>query len=388
MPRKSNARAPQGSGTIRQRKDGTWEARYTVGRDPGTGKQKQKSIYGKTEAEVAQKLRQITHELDKGSFLEPSKMRLGQWLDIWLKEYCGNIKPNTMASYETQVRVHIKPALGAVKLSELQPHQIQTFYNRINLSSKTVRNIHGILHRALDQALKLNYIRANPCSLVIAPRLQQVEMRPLDSAEMGAFLGVLKDSDYLTICKVTMFTGMRESEIMGLTWDRVDFTNGTIYVDRQLMRLKQKGGIYKFAPPKNNRPRKLTPAPTVMAILKARKKEQTAQRLAAGNQWNEGDFPGLVFTNPFGGHYVHTTLNYVVHRAGEKIGIDRLRFHDLRHTYAVAAIRAGDDVKTVSANLGHATVAFTLDKYAHYTQDMRKESADRMEAFMAGIENV
>lgn len=388
MPRKSNSRAPQGSGTIRQRKDGTWEARYTVGRDPGTGKQIQKSIYGKTEAEVAQKLRQITHELDQGSFLEPSKMKVGQWLDIWLKEYCNGIKEHTKATYETQIRVHIKPAIGAVKLSELKPHQIQTFYNRLKLSPKTIRNINGVLHHALEQAVKLEYLRANPCAMVTLPRLEQVEMRPLEAAEMGAFLGALNGSEYQTICKVTMFTGLRQSEIMALTWDRVNFADGTIYIDRQLIHEKKKGGVYKFAPPKNDRARKLTPAPSVMEMLKARKKEQAEQRLRAGNQWGDGGFPGLVFTDPFGKHYAHSTLTHAVTKAGEKIGINGLRFHDLRHTYAVASIRAGDDVKTISTNLGHATVAFTLDKYAHYTQDMRKDSASRMEAFMAGIENV
>lgn len=103
--------------------------------------------------------------------------------------------------------------------------------------------------------------------------------------------------------------------------------------------------------------------------------------------WNDGGFPGLVFTTPVGGHYAHNTLSHSFKRAVEKIGVS-CRFHDMRHTYAVNSLRAGDDVKTVQANLGHATAAFTLQKYAHYTEDMRVDSAARMEAFMDGLKNL
>lgn len=128
MPRKATRNA-QGSGTIRQRKDGLWEARFTVGRDPGTGKQIQKSVYGKTQAEVAQKMRRATHELDEGIYMEPSKLTLAAWMEIWLKEYSGSIKPTTLEQYRYQERVHIRPALGAVKLTALTPSMVQKLYN-------------------------------------------------------------------------------------------------------------------------------------------------------------------------------------------------------------------------------------------------------------------
>lgn len=112
MPKKSNTRAAQGAGTIRQRKDGKWEARYTVGRDPGTGKQIQKSIYGKTQQEVAKELRKATTAIDEGTYTEPSKITIGVWLDIWKDEYLGGVKPATVSSYEQQIKNHIKPSLG------------------------------------------------------------------------------------------------------------------------------------------------------------------------------------------------------------------------------------------------------------------------------------
>lgn len=125
MPRQSTTRAAQGAGTIRQRKDGRWEARYTVGRDPGTGKQVQKSIYGATEKEVLKKLQQVSVDIENGTYTEPSRMTVGQWLDIWLAEYNKEVKPRTLNLYKGQCSHRIKPGLGAVKLSALKPHIIQ-----------------------------------------------------------------------------------------------------------------------------------------------------------------------------------------------------------------------------------------------------------------------
>ena len=392
MPRKSNTRAPQGVGSIRKRKDGTYEGRYTIGRDPGTGKQIQRSVYAKTEAEAVKKLRALAVQASEGVYTPPSKMKLGQWLDIWLEEYTGGIKELTRAAYENQVRLHIKPALGAVKLPEVKSHQIQAFYNMLQkekgLSPKTIKNINGVFHRAMDQAMLLGYIRANPCNAVILPRVNSPEMRPLEEEEMDAFLGAVRGSEYESIFKVTLFTGMRQGEAMGLTWDRVNFDDGTILIDRQMIHEHKKGGVYKFSTPKNSRSRMLSPAPSVMRMLRERKRQQAEQKLQAGSAWNDMGFPGLVFTNPLGGLYSNSALLKNTVRIGQQIGIERLRFHDLRHSYAVASIRAGDDIKTISSNLGHATVAFTLDKYAHYTKNMRRDSSERMEAFMANMKNL
>ena len=393
MPRKSNTRAAAGSGTIRQRKDGTWEARYTVGRDPGTGKQIQRSIYGKTQKEVRQRLQQANLDLDRGIYSEPIRMTVGKWLDIWLSEYCGGVKEHTLTTYETQCRVHIKPALGALKLSDLKAHHVQAFLNSLYrneahpLSAKTVKNIHGVLHRALDIAVRLQYVPSNPCGIVQLQRSQRHEIRPLEARQINDFLAVIRGSEYETLLKVDLFTGMRQSEIMGLTWDRIDFKSGIITIDRQLVHEKKKGGEYKFAPMKTDQIRKIKPAPTVMKILQQRKAEQAQQRLLAGSAWDT-TLEGLVFTNALGQHYSHNTLTHNVRRFGEKIGVEGLRFHDLRHTYAVSSIRAGDDIKTISSNLGHTTISITLDIYAHFTDDMRNDSAARMESYLSAFSNL
>ena len=243
MPRKSNTRASKGSGTIRQRKDGTWEARYTVGRDPGSGKQKQKSVYGKTEAEVAQKLRTITHEIDIGTYLEPSRMSVSQWLKIWLNEYTGAVKENTLVSYRIQVEHNICPLLGAINLKNIKPHDIQRAVNSLSqhLSPKSVKNCYGVLHKAMSQAVMNGYIVQNPCLGVQLPRLKQKELDPLNEAEITAFLQAIKGHSNEIVFKVALFTGMREAELMGLQWRDIDFKAGTIFVHQQLLHEKKVG---------------------------------------------------------------------------------------------------------------------------------------------------
>lgn len=214
-------------------------------------------------------------------------------------------------------------------------------------------------------------------------------MHPLTEAEMTAFLEAIKGNEYETLCIVDMFTGMRLGEITGLTWDRVDFKAGTILVDRQLMREKEKGGANVLVSVKNDQPRKLMPAPFVMELLRKQKVEQSKHRIAAGSYWGcEGGPQDLVFTNSVGRHFMHNTVTHNVSRIGKQIGVERLCFHDLRHTYAVNALRAGDDVKTVQSNLGHSTAAFTLDRYGHFTEDMRNDSAHRMQVFAKGVLNL
>lgn len=123
MPRKTTKSA-KGGGTIRQRPDGRWEARFTVGRDPGTGKQIQRSVYGATQKEVRQKLAQITAAIDNGTYTVPSKMTVGQWLDIWSRDYLGGMKPFTVLNYSQHIKNHLKPAFGAMKLEALNAHTI------------------------------------------------------------------------------------------------------------------------------------------------------------------------------------------------------------------------------------------------------------------------
>ena len=387
MPRKAKKNA-HGAGTIRLRSDGRWEARYTTGFDPLTGKQIQKSVYGKTQKEVREKLTQITFEIDDGTYVPSVAETVGEWLDIWLKVYAfHSVKPYTYDNYERNCNLHLKPALGKIRLSSLSAPQIQQLYNQLlidkGLSPKTVKNIHGVLHRALQQAYKLGKLRSNPTELCDLPRSSRKEINPMEQKEIGAFLRAVKDHRYELIYLVTLFTGLRQGEVLGLTWDCIDFDHGTIYVNKQLQKTKKVGGVYILAPTKNSRSRIVSTAPSVMELLKRQQTKQREWETLAGNDW-ENKW-NLVFTNEFGGHLIHLTVYREFKRIVTEIGLPQERFHDLRHSYAVAAIESGDDIKTVQANLGHATASFTLDVYGHVSQKMRQQSAVRMEHFIQEV---
>lgn len=388
MAKRKTTRNAQGGGTIRQRKDGIWEGRYTIGRDPGTGKQIQKSIYGKTQKEVRQRLQQITIAIDEGVYVAPSKLTVEQWLNTWLNDFCVDVKPRTLDKYRSTVKVRLVPHLGKIKLSELSTHHIQHVYNGFlhgadgfrQLSAKSIRDTHGALHRALQQALEMDYIKINPSDRCKLPRIEKMDIKPMESQQIGAFLNAIKGNRYERLFVVDLFTGLRMGEILALSWDCIDFEKGTLRVYRQLHQVK---GQYIYGTLKNDKPRSLTVAPSVLEVLKEQRAQQRLWKLAAGAVWeNEED---LVFTDEIGRHLSPNSVRTALHKITELLGIEGFRFHDLRHSYAVASLQAGDDLKTLQSNLGHHTAAFTMEVYGHCTEEMQQASASRMERFINGV---
>ena len=424
--KKSLNRRANGDGTIRKitaTRNGKqyiyWQARYTEGYDLGTGKQIQRSITGKTQKEVAQKLKQATLDIEEGRYTAPCKLTVAQWLDIWLTDYMGDKKYLTVKNYKAQVETHIKPGLGAMKLSQLAPHIIQKFYNELlesgqlvpmrdkagtivkkagktvylaaPMSAKSVRNVHGILTRALSVAAGIGYLRANPADNVTLPRVEKKELAPLTDEQVRKFLKAASEDSCEIILKVILFTGVRESEAIGLTWDCIDFKKGTVTACKQLQKRPLKDGGTVFTSLKNDRIRIIKPAPFIMNLLDRQYREQTLQRLKMGDAWqgwrdeNERN-TALVFTTAEGNDISPTSLRYHFKKLMVSIGLPACRVHDLRHTFAVLSLQNGDDIKTVQENLGHATAAFTLDVYGHVSERMKDDSANRMQAYIEAIQ--
>lgn len=341
-----------------------------------------KSVYGKTETECAKALRQATAAIDGGTYVEQKNITVKAWLEIWLQDYCLGLKERTRITYRSTVDIHIIPKIGAVKLPLLKPHMVQRFINDLkNLSPKSVKNVHGILHRALEKAVQLEYIAKNPAVNVSLPRIENREVNFLAGDDLRHFLETIRGNPYEKMFQLAIFTGMREGEILGLCWDAVDFVRGIITVRQQLQLIK---GEYKIVATKNDKTRVLTPSCFVLEMLKVQRKEQAEQRLKAGSLWvNPNDF---VFTRPMGENIARNTLYMNFKRAIKDAGLpESTRFHDLRHSYAVFALEAGDNVKEIQAALGHYSSAFTMNTYAHVSDDARRESAIRQEIAIAEI---
>ena len=386
MPRNAN-----GSGSIRKKtitkpngKSYTfYEARVTVGYDPVTGKQKQKSITGKTQSEVRKKMSEMIFEVDRGEYKDLDKMTVAEWADIWLELYVeGKVKPYTVDSYRSICKNHIIPNLGQIELRKLNTDMIQSFYKFLEskLSPKTIKNVHGVLHKMLGKAVRSKKIGFNPSDDCELPAVEKKELTVLEQDDVKHLMSYWHGDRFERIYLITLFTGMRQGEVLGLTRDCIDFEVSGFRVNKQLTKTKQVGGKYCLAPTKNSRSRFIFAAPTVMELLEEQIEAQDRMKERAGDTWNNEW--NLVFTNETGGHLTHRTVYKGFKASVRALGLDAIRFHDLRHTFAVASLEAGDDIKTVQENLGHASAAFTMNVYAHASQRMKQRSASNMESYI------
>lgn len=245
-----------------------------------------------------------------------------------------------------------------------------------------MKNTHGVLHKALQQAVSNGYIRINPTDACVLPRVEKKQIQPLDEDQITEFLRAIKGHQFESLFLVTLFTGMRESEALGLTWDCVNLENSTITINKQLQTIRGGNGECRLAPTKNNKSRTVSIPPFVVDVLQKVKLQQEQNR----QQYSAiCDNSGFVFTNELGGHLKAITVYKNFKKVMVQLGYDNVRFHDLRHSYAVASIKSGDDIKTVQENLGHATASFTLDVYGHVTDQMKQASAARMEQFIRSV---
>ena len=205
----------------------------------------------------------------------------------------------------------------------------------------------------------------------------------MDTQDVSAFLRAIKGDEYELPLFVALFTGLRQGELLGLTWDCVDFEKGTLLINKQHNRAKGEKEFH-FSPLKNSRPLCLTAASAVMDALKEQQRRQAQWATELGSAWDNSE--NLVFTTQMGRYINNKTIWMNFKRIVTELGMPELRFHDLWHTFSINSLQAGDDIKTVQENLGHATASFTLATYAHATLGMKRESANRMDAFIRSVQ--
>lgn len=373
---------PKGGGNIRKRSDGRWEGRAFLGYDPLTGKPKRKSIYAKTQEEVRKKLNAIIGAVDNGLYVEPTKLTVSEWLEVWINEYTAHLKPRTVEEYAKSIKNNIVPYIGNIKIAALTETAVQAHMNKLShegLSAKTVKNIHGVLHSALSEAVHIGYISRNPATGSKLPRSKKNNFNALSLEDTAKVIEAFNSHKYGRVYLTYLLTGLRRSELLGLTWDCIDFKNARIRVYKQWLRVNH---THSIQPLKNNKQRVIAATPALIEILKTERAVQAERRFKAGKLWNDENF---VFTDEIGMPLSDSTVYNNFKRLVNNLGLPMLRLHDLRHAYAINALRAHDNIKAVSEHLGHFSVAFTLDIYADYTEDMKDQSAANMQSFLDGL---
>lgn len=389
-----------------------WEAKVIIGRNTKDGTPLRKSFSGKSQEEVVRKMQEASLAVKNQEYFEPSKATVAEWIELWLNEYCGHIKYQTLKHYRSECQTHIIPAIGGTQLSKLNASQIQSFYNKLAktgktskkknrktgkweythspLSPKTIKNIHTILSKCLNTAIELEYMKSNPAAHARLPKISRKEINPLNDAEIAEFMSRLDKEKYGNIYKLIVFTGLRKAEALGLTWDCIDFENDIISINKQLQKRPVADGGYTFDTLKNEKPRILSVPHFIIETLEQQKAFQDKQKQEAGTLWHSYDrndpLGKLVFTTELGTPINPRLIWSHYKKIATKMQLPESRVHDLRHTYAVRALRNGDEIKTVQDNLGHATAAFTLDVYGHTTNEMKKASASRMQDFINSLQ--
>lgn len=372
-----------GEGNIRKRKDGRWEGRYTAGRDPETGKQIFKNVLGKTQAEVKEKLAKALGNSKRLDLTKQGKYTVGQWMDIWFENYAAiKVRPSSHQTYQGYIKNHIKPSIGNIPLEKLTSMELQKLYRKLltegrvdrieakhqskGLSAKTVRNINQIISSAMDLAVSQKIILENPTNACALPKVEHKEMKTITADHLRAFLNEAKATGVYEMYYIELATGLRRGELLGLKWEDIDLKTGTIRVRRQVARVN--GKIVEAPLKTKNSYRTVAISRNAIEVLKAQKQKTN----------DEYVFPSLT-----GGPISPDSVNNMLHRVLKRAGIPKVRFHDLRHTFATLALQNGVDIKIVSSMLGHFSAGFTLDTYAHVTTTAQKEAANTMGSVLA-----
>jgi integrase len=366
-----------GEGSITRRKNGGWMAQYTAYTAEG---RKRKTLYGKTRQEVAAKLAKALSDRENGLIMEAGNQTLGEYLNRWLNgSVKGSVKDKTFNDYEWLVRKHIAPALDRIKLRALSPIHLQGLYQaklEAGLSPSTVRHLHVVLHRALDQALRWGLVPRNVSEAVDLPKLQKKEIRPLSGDEGRRLLEAARGDRLEALYVLAVHCGLRQGELLGLRWEDVDLETGTLQVRRTLTTTK---GGSRFTAPKTAKSRrriKLT-AGAVDALRRHHDRQFEESTRLAG-LWQDY---GLVFATTTGTPINPSNLTSRSFKPLlERAGLPDIRFHDLRHTCATLLLSKGVHPKLVQELLGHATIAITLDTYSHVLPGMGDQTANAMES--------
>jgi integrase len=362
-----------GDGSLRRRSDGRWEARYVLFED---GRIIRRSIYARTREEASKTLRQALKARDDGAPLPTGRATVAEYLREWFVGATPSLRATSVTRYRQCIEDHLIPGVGRHRLIDLRPAHVQTFYTReleAGISPATVRLIHAVLHRALEQAVRWNRVTRSVADLVDLPRLPRTEAGSLGPGEVRRVLVALEGHRLEALFVIALTAGLRRGELLALRWQDVELDAGALHVRGTLA---PDGGITE---PKTRTSRRRVPlGPLGLAALRRHRLAQAAERLRA-DPWDERD---LVFTKERGGPLALITLQRAWWRALEAAGCQRLPFHATRHTAASLMVAAGVNPRVASERLGHATVAMTMDRYSHLTDAVRTDAANAIDAVL------
>jgi integrase len=366
---------------VRKRPKESWEIYLDIGLDPVTGKRLRHYETIKGSKKLAkQRLAELEVSIEKGSYIKPKRITLAEWLSNWLNGYVTtNCGIRTAQSYQSEVRRHLIPALGAIPLTQLQPQQLQNYYahalsqGRVDgkggLSARTVQYHHRILFEALSHAVKTGLLDRNVAEVVDPPRPEHKSMATLAPEDVPRFLKVARDTPYYLLFYTALYTGMRLGELLGLRWCDVDLDMAFLSV---VQALYKRSGVCNMVKPKSSHSRRrIALSPSLVLLLREYKAEQQTKRILLGKLPADSD---LVFSHLHGKPLDPGVVSHTFATVLKKASLPHIRFHDLRHSHATLLLKAGVHPKIVSERLGHANIGITLDTYSHVLPGLQEKA--------------
>ncbi|CEG31417.1 site-specific integrase [Peribacillus simplex] len=365
------------------RKEGkSWYYAIDMGKDSSGKRQIKKKRGFKTEKEAKNALAALMTDINKGNYVEPSKLSYSVYIDDWLKDKKISVKKSTHESYKALIEKHIIPALGDTKLSDITSRQIQSFIRDLflteELSDESIQKIYMIVKNSLNSAVKFELLAKNVCEKVERPKVQKKEMKVWDVEEIQHFLKVAEGDHSYMLFHLAVTTGMRMSEILGLRWKNVDLDNGVIYVKEQLERYSHNFTNVKTKASNRNISISET---TVQALRKQRKMILQEKLMSSSEEYKDLN---LVCPTSVGTPYLPSNLSKIFKRLTKTSGNKPIRFHDLRHSFATMLLSQSVNPKIVSEILGHSSSKITLDVYTHILPNMQKDTAKQLGNMLFG----
>ena len=356
------------------------------------GRLKSKTFYRKTRKEASDKLNKYLTEIEQGTYIEPCKITVSEWLDEWYSNYVINsVKISTRVSYEMIIRQHLKPNFGFYKLKDLKSSTIQGVYNKLlkdgradgkgGLSQKTIQNIHRVFRKALQLAYINDMIAKNPAGegrITLPKQPVKKKIRVFSVDEQKAIEKLCGNNDLGMAILLDLYTGMRRGELLALTWNDIDFKKRTITINKQLNRLKNFDSnissktILQMQPyTKNSQERIISVSTIMLEKLKNYKIQQSKSKITWDDLYNDKK---LVFCREDGNYLDPKTFEDFFKKTLKLAGVENTNVHALRHTFATRALESNIPVKVVSKILGHANIQITLDTYTHVLPELQEEA--------------
>jgi integrase len=359
------------------------------------GKRHQLSRGGfRTRKEAEKAFAEARDEIRRGDFVKPTKATVAGFLvDEWLPAIAASIRPGTHDHYSTMVDSYVVPRIGSRQLGALTAGQLNAFYAALlvdgrrqtgpsrppGLSPKTVRHVHTLLHKAFSDAVRWGTLSRNPADRAEPPRPRTPEMKVWDVAQLRTFLGQVENNRLGPVWLLIATTGMRRGEVVGLRWADVDLDAARVSIVQTHVLVNRKVIVSEPKTLKGRRSVALDPA-TVGALRQLRRR-QLEERLAQGAFWTDS---GLLAVHEDGTSINPRLFSSWFAQHARAAGLPPIRLHDLRHSYATAALAAGIPAKIVSERLGHSNIAITLDTYSHVLPNMQEKAAEQVAQLILG----